>query len=115
MQVSSGDREASGLCREEYQAFLEHCACPLIQKKVLARCLDPVATKERFTRDMDGKCTVTMSFTEIYEHHQAMLNSAYDCCVDHGTCGANRAKQEGFCCTAPHVPRSASRYHFTSQ
>lgn len=109
MQVSSGDREASGLCREEYQAFLEHFACPLIQKKVLERYQDPVATKKRFTRDIDGKCTATMSFTEIYEHHQAMLNSAFDCCVDHGTCHAKRAKQEGLWCTAPHVPRSAYR------
>lgn len=107
VQVSSGDREASGLCREEYQAFLQHFAGPLIQQKVRERYLDPVRSQERFARDMDGTSGATMSFAEIYELHRTMLHSAFKCCKDYGTCTAKRAKQEGLWCTAKHVPRSA--------
>jgi hypothetical protein len=98
IQIANGEREAAGLCREEYQAFLKHFAAPLIKQKIRERCVS------RGDEEIDHDTGRT--FKQVYDEWQGNLKSAYDCCTEYGLC-AKRAKNEGLWSAHKNVPRSA--------
>jgi hypothetical protein len=99
IQIASGEREAAGLCREEYQAFLEHFAAPLIKQKVHERYV---------SRGGEVINHITKrTFKDVYDEWKYTLNSAYGCCTEYGVVGAKKAKDEGLWSAYKNVPKSA--------
>lgn len=81
--------DAQGYCKEEYQAWCEHFAGPLIQQ----------AIGKRYAAEAVGS-----AFRKTVDDWRQKLDAAYERCVEFGT---DAAKGDGYWKACKNVPRSA--------